>query len=136
MEFKFSEPPITKADLENLEQKIGVELPESFKGFYLANNGGYTTHRFIDDSSIQEFIPIKYGKKTITNTLEKLRWAGIIPEGYLPFAYDPGSWHFCIQLQGENKGAIYLVPLDRPEHFFIAESFEAFISKLSLVDDY
>lgn len=55
----------------------------------------------------------------------------------IPFAYDPGGWHFIIDLnEGTDYGKIYLVPLDDDELIYVAESFDVFIRECSEEDNF
>jgi hypothetical protein len=56
-------PPVTQGELVDLERRLAIRLPEDYKRFLLAYNGGYPAHQAFDydgDSSfaIQHFYPL------------------------------------------------------------------------------
>lgn len=53
---------------------------------------------------------------------------------YIPFAFDPGGWHFCLSLKSEDYGFVYIHRWTdhKPEEAMlkVADSFEEFFNGL------
>lgn len=140
MELRESEEQLNLEELKILEDNLGKTLPQSFIDFYLKNNGGIPSHRHIDGKRIAFFQPLKYGKidRTIEATIENLNLAKRLPQGFLPFAHDSGGWDFCIDLNENNYGVIYMLPNGTGDlmPIFVAPNFNKLIENLALEDDY
>lgn len=75
-----SAPPITEADILDLEQKIGFCLPADIRNFYLNHNGGNVEEGdrnvYLDDSeneyTLKYIAPIKHSVSSSQYTVEKL----------------------------------------------------------------
>lgn len=139
MELEDSEKQLTKKEFESFESTLKVSFPKDFVDFYLTFNGGFPSHSYFEGKEISYFAPIKYGEQeyTITGTIQRLSELGRLPNGLIPFANDPGGWNFCIDLNETNYGVIYLLPngIEDQSPIFVAQSFDNFISNLSVEDD-
>ena len=58
---------------------------------------------------------------------------------FLPFAFDPGGWHFCLNMDEKDYGAIFINRwtdhLPEDQFVKIADSFEEFIDGLKREDE-
>jgi len=126
-------PRAGKRYLQLLEKAIGSNLPESLKGlivkyaglavlentFWDKNNTEWELQTFDHVASMvdltKEFIEKGWGKK-------------------LPFAFDPGGWHYCLSFEEESFGKVVVNRWSdhSPEDQFvvIADSLEDFINGL------
>lgn len=70
-------------------------------------------------------------KETIELTAEFLKSYN---KPLLPFAYDPGGWHFCLSLEDKDHNTVYVNRwtdhLPEDQFLKIANSFEDFINQL------
>ena len=65
-----SGPPLTETSLRNLELRIGIKLPKSYRTFLLSHNGGvpepamFPIQGFANNpfDEIQEFFPLKHNE--------------------------------------------------------------------------
>lgn len=107
-----SAPPITEADILDLEHKIGFCLPADIRNFYLKHNGGKVEEGdrsvYLDDSeneyTLKYIAPIKHSLSPSQYTMEKL-WHTFIVEKeliqkkHIPFAIDGGGFPYCFDAE-------------------------------------
>jgi len=115
------------------EKLAGRKLPDDFKAFMIANGGlSHYERIFISDSGT-EWEVHTYLSNTEFYDLTK-EFAETYTRKMVPFAMDPGGWHFCLCVEEDDFGAVYVNRwTDYPpeEQFLkIADSFEAFINGL------
>ena len=135
-------PRMGDSNMRHIESIIGATLFENFKEF-LKENGGLSHYEryFIDRAKIQWEVKkyLTYGE-LFKLTEEFLRE---YKRKLIPFAYDPGGWHFCLCMDaGEDYGKIVINRwtdhLPEEQFLVLADSFEEFIyglrssSKLSV----
>ena len=116
--FDFEGPPITEADIDELEQSLGVELPASYRAFLLRHNGGRPTPEdvFGDDHSgsvLNHLFAVK-DDEDIYSTIAHQRFAfeDRIPPDLLPIGIDAGGNRVCMGITPKNHGKIYLWVMD------------------------
>jgi len=148
---------LSNAMILELENQLQIELPQDYKDFMLANNGGTPEEDWafdfveldpskITSSIIQEFMII-YAEETMeVNDLRAgyvaLVESGQIPKALLPIAEDPGGNLICISVSEKDYGRVYFGnhELEVPETGYIvmsliANSFSEFIAKLYVYED-
>jgi hypothetical protein len=135
-----TEKKLTRDEIQDFENTLGVSLPDSFVNFYLLYNGGIPNLRYYQGNELSFFHHIKYGDKrtTIIYVINLLKEAERLPEGYIPFASDSGGWYYCLSTNEPNEGIIYVLPngIVDQSPIFIAESFEDLINGLTDQIDY
>jgi len=104
-------PAISMADFGDLERALGHLLPESFKQHYIRNNGGAPTDTQVpsDDAweptdvamfySIKHPLPGQDSTSEMLNHFQAMRAKRVIPNFFLPFAWDPGGNFFGLDLR-------------------------------------
>lgn len=113
-----AKPPLSAARLLEMEQYIGVRLPEPYRRFLRAHNGGkpkpdcftfknrqgpYT------GSMVDWFLSIHDGENSNfkdyyeTYKVHQKR----VPDRMVPIADDPGGNLVCISVSGDDAGAVY-----------------------------
>ena len=145
---QYGEPPPDPPDIIEFEKEAGIQLPESYKEFLRAYNGGFfcdTVGIDVCDRFVQviNFIPLETGAdsglRLVTRAI--VRDGELFPRGYLPIAYASGGVEICIT-DKRLGGKIFLAltsynEFEKPERVDIsplAESFEGFLSKLRRVE--
>lgn len=131
-------PPVSDKEIMDLENIIGVALPDGMKYIYKKYNGGQPQPSFVHDDN--NIYPINYFY-SISEIIEAYNDFGeeSLPEGFrkhelLPFAYDPGSGIYSISLKKQDLGKVYFYVLhEKAEVFGVWDSFNTFIK--SIVDD-
>ncbi|MFP3917107.1 SMI1/KNR4 family protein [Lysinibacillus telephonicus] len=136
---------LTISDLNDVETKLGFNLPQQLKKHYLKYNGGvpvkpcYYAQDIDVETEIAEFSPIKY--KNGSGLLEE-RYLDFInrdalPKKYLPFANDWGGNLFCIDLEDESVVLIWMDLGEVTERSvnFLSNSFDNFINNLEKCED-
>ena len=139
-------------DIEELEQKIGVRLPDSFKEFYQIHNGQKRTSLSLFDgdylmsideifnewvlwkeiiSKIESDILHVYDDKLISEPDFGIRnkWWNI---AWIPITSDGCGDNFCIDLdptESGNAGQIIRMIHDHPRRELIAKSFDDWINQ-------
>ncbi len=120
------------ANFKHLEEIASKKLPETFIEFMESNAGlSHYERYYITIETIWEV----HSFNRYINMFELFE--EFISEGWgkmLPFAIDPGGWHFCLCMEDKDYGAIYVNRWTDylPENQFlkISESFEEFINSL------
>ncbi len=135
------------ADVRDLEDHLGCELPHPYKAFLMEHNGGAFRPEAV--YSLGSSIPFLGEKVAIQRLLaingEKssdVRWSADwlrsrIPHDFIPIADTGWGDPFCIGIQGEHYGELYLWdhehpfgPEAREKLHFIAPSFDTFVDGL------
>jgi hypothetical protein len=106
--------PLSTKEIEALDAKLGLSLPEEYKSFLLRYNGGRPTPNAypIDGLENNPFGVIQ-GFFGVDDPIEScnLDWnvaimKGRLPANLLPIACDDGDDLICISLFGEDAGAV------------------------------
>lgn len=145
-----SDGPADPARVAALEASLGVPLPDDYRQFLLAHNGGRPKPaKFVfarrtgpyTDSLVDWFLALYDGEHS---NLETVRgWLrGRIPPGLLPIAIDPFGNFVLLGLAGAAGGAAGKVyfwdheeePAQQPDWSnidLVADSFDAFLAGLT-----
>jgi hypothetical protein len=148
-------PPITEADVFRFEEKLGCRLPDDYREFLLAFNGGQTSLKQVvfsigtDETILNSF----YGLGDPTGDIEEGQYDqtdgfGFPPE-LLVIGYDDGGSSVCLVIHGDRRGEVWfydtldphepkrmLAWYDRKRDFKkLASSFTAFIQMLRPYDE-
>lgn len=124
---------ILDVEITLLEARIDRKLSDNFKAIIKKYAGVGIKERYFTDAHLtlwelhqflnfiemfkltEEFMQVGWGRK-------------------LPFAYDPGGWHFCLSFDDDTLGAVVVnrwTDYGPDEQFLkIADSFEEFIEGL------
>ncbi|MBN6151536.1 SMI1/KNR4 family protein [Xanthomonas sp. AmX2] len=119
-------------ELIEFQDGFGAQLPEAFRQFYLAHNGGDLSDSNGDnDFLLGGFTPIKYGVAPVEVVYRNLVDSLPSLEGLVPFAYDCVGNSYLLSLRNDDYGKIYLYLMDEDELAFVCESFEEFMAELT-----
>ena len=124
---------LSQDEISDVEKSYEVKLPESFINFYLKANGGSPSKRYFEEYRIAAFLPVKYGEgNNVESTIEILKLADRLPDGFIPFAFDSGGWYFAVDTNKTKYGSIYILPngMLESDPIFIVASFSEFIEGL------
>lgn len=130
---------IQEAEFNLIEKEFNINLTELFRD-YLKKYGGMAIleNTFISNAS-EEF---QVGQFLMFDEIFKLskEFLQEYKRKLIPFAYDPGGWHFCVCFDtGEDNGKIIVnrwtdhVPEE--QFLVIANGFEEFINGLKREDE-
>lgn len=144
-------PAISSTDLDDLERALGHDLPDAFKQHYLRYNGGAPTNTQVpgdakwEPAEVAMFFSVRYplpgqdSRSEILAHFEAMRQKKVIPDYFLPFAWDPGGNFFGLDLHDETV-AYYATDLldpslDETENYrkarrTVADSFKDFLENL------
>ena len=143
-----SESAISIEVLDEFIIKYQLKLPESYKNFILKHNGGYAEICAFDNPNedgtiVAEFCAIRLELGdfleeldniiTVTQLIEDHQHLEKnLPAHLFPFALAEGGGKFCISMNEEDFGTIYLFFMDGTanEPIFVIDSFENFINAL------
>ncbi|NHZ38652.1 SMI1/KNR4 family protein [Massilia aquatica] len=146
---KFEQKNLTQINPDDViafENRIDRDLPADYKSFLLLNNGGRTdlcvlTVEKFGTVIVNDFFGLEDGSSLdLDDNLETFR--GRIPDGFLPFANDPGGNLFLLTLNGTAPGGVFFwdhenEPHTAPLHwnefknvYKIADSFQDFVQQL------
>ncbi len=126
-------PRAGKRSFEYLEEMSGFELSENFVKFMTKYAGLSVNERFYNDIN-----NIKWELQSFDNILTSAKLAKEFKENgwglKLPFAFDPGGWHYCISYEEATSMKIlvnrWTDHLPEDQFIVIANSFEDFINGL------
>jgi hypothetical protein len=133
-------PQIKSIDVTALEEKLGVELPDSYRKFLLTYNGGTPVQDVVDivgltgtPTDVQVFFGI--GRPIESSDLTwNLNLIGELCVDYplLPIACDSGGNLFCFRIEHGVATEVIYCDLGNPDcnSYAVAPSFEEFIAKL------
>ena len=144
---------LSENDFNEVEKKLEVSFPSSFKSHYFKWNGGTPNLScFVNDNidydyiEIRDFIPIKYSKQFEDDPDFTLEGRAInewelneLPRSLIPFAFDWGGNYLCLE---KNSWQIIYYVRDvwsenisreanlKKNSIIIAKSFEEFLNYL------
>lgn len=124
---------INDYNLKRVEDLVGNVFTENFKDFMKLYAGLSHVERYFIDASKTEWEVISY-----INSVELYKLTDEFKQAYkrklVPFAFDPGGWHFCLSFDESDYGAIivnrWTDHLPEEQFLKIADSFEDFINGL------
>jgi hypothetical protein len=136
---------LSEQKLQELELKLGTNLPEDYRSFLKKYNGGKPTtagfwiERGVDCSEVHQFYGMHNGPKWSSLEYYIEEQPGIA-KNYLAIGDDGTGNFLCMKLQGHENGSIYFI--DHEIHDFnkpdsltgftkVANSFTEFISSLT-----
>ncbi|HEV7369455.1 SMI1/KNR4 family protein [Arenibaculum sp.] len=133
---------LDEARLADFEADLGFTLPEDYRDFLLAHNGGTPVpSTFVSAREGEDRIESLYGLHDGPDHLRLDEMWGIyrrrLPRGVLPVGDDPFGNAICIALAGRHRGRIYFwdherEPEDDPFEALtaLADGFTAFLASL------
>lgn len=154
IKLKKTGPPLSERELQEFEEEMGYKLPEAYRSFLLAHNGGRPEPEFFivpdwqyRESLVNEFKSIvPDGEGFGVRQIMEMK-GDIFPEGFIPIGRDPGGNMILMSLMGESRENIYFwdhenTPDDRLQNlseysnmYFLAGSFEEFVNSLKKEDE-
>lgn len=139
IEIQNSGPSLSEHDLTLLETATGRPLPQPYRDFLLAHNGGRPIANIIEieeapfkETVLHTFFGMHPGDET-NDLLENLESLGGCKENQLlPVAYDAFGDFFILVLSEEHCGEVYCFQLtgETPIPYFVANNFNEFLDKL------
>jgi hypothetical protein len=124
---------IQDAEFNFIEKELNIKLTDIFRTYLKKYGGmGIVESTFITtdkrDFQIGQFLLfdeiLNLSKEFLQSYKRKL----------VPFAYDPGGWHFCLSFDADSYGKIIINRwtdhLPEEQFLVIADSFEEFINGL------
>jgi len=126
-------PRLGSGDIKLLERSVGYSFPEDFKNFMIENSGLNHYENLFKSETGTVWEVQRYNLPGDLHRLtEEFKENGLGLK--IPFAYDPGGWHYCLSFDPDTFGKIIVnrwTDHDKDEQFLIiAESFESFINAL------
>lgn len=132
-EFKIL-PKVQDFELNMIEKIVGNQLPLLVRNYIKKYGGSSIVEKYFKDKRGLEWELSQFNlfKDLHGLTEEFLRE---YKRKLIPFAYDPGGWHFCLCMdEGKDYGAIIINRwtdhLSEEQFLKIADSFEEFINGL------
>lgn len=109
-----SHPPIDNAVISAFESKANIKLPEAYRRFLIAHNGGrsspkkFATQDGKVESMIATFFPLASAtENNLVDEFEGLTLAGQIPPNLISIAMDPTENRIVLSISGEDTGKVY-----------------------------
>jgi cell wall assembly regulator SMI1 len=141
--FERTAPPLSELDIEHVERRLGVRLPQDLREHYLLHNGGTPRPEFfVKDGEAYDvvgFYPMNTRGKRSNFEETYVMMVDQTPEfprGFIPFADSTGGDMFIYSVRPESFGSIMFIQY---EYFgdddryivFLAPSLREFINSLS-----
>ena len=125
IKFRNTQTGLTVKDIISFEDEFDLILPESYKSHIIEFNGGFPEEDlYFKNHPIDSFRPIKYGKRTVEQTIESLN--NFLPNKSLPFGYSTSGYLYI----SISDGKVYII-FSEGEPEFLASSFKEFMDGLS-----
>ncbi|OJV94841.1 MAG: hypothetical protein BGO39_34035 [Chloroflexi bacterium 54-19] len=136
--------PASESDVREFESLIKSRLPEDYRAFLLAHNGGEPDPEvfFINESQGDDILAKFYGLYKEPK-YSSLAWCfetyrGRMPSNIIPIGTDPGGNQVCLSIGGSDYGAIYFWDHEgigeTPPYenlYLLAPNFSAFLDGLT-----
>ncbi len=112
MEIIESYTPLNDKDIERIEKRLKVKLPNEYREFLLKSNGGKPVPDTVKhDGEYFDYVSYFYGARFNTYADDLFRnveeYSEYILPHYLPIADSPGGDVYCLSLKPEDYGSIY-----------------------------
>lgn len=124
---------IQDAEFNFIERSSNIRFPIFFRNFMKKYGGQAIEENNYNSTGYGNFIIGQFLMFHEISSLSK-EFREVYNRSLIPFAYDPGGWHFCLSFDEGSNGAIILNRWTdhKPEEQFlkIADSFEEFIDGL------
>lgn len=143
----------TQSEITELQNLIGVDMPQHFIDFHLMYGSCNTKECYIMDEILSYFYPLitpimdfscasevtVIKQLLIDYIVEKETYDEPVHEylrsSWLPFGDDPFGNYFCIKLTGIDQGSVHLLlpefSADENPFKFLANSFDEFLNALT-----
>ncbi len=140
MEIKDRGEPLSEQALQELEEKLGVSLPEPYRRFLQEYNGGQPGQdaEILDiagapfvGADVKMFFGARGGDEPDDLLSNKENLSGAFADHLLPIANDHSGSVYCIVTRGKERGYVYYLDYYANwEPYFIAEDFDSFLQQL------
>jgi hypothetical protein len=131
-------PRLGNGNIKLLEQLVGHSFSDDFKHFMMENAGLSHYENIFIDKNEQQWEVSQYNQFKdlygLTKEFKENGWGLKVP-----FAYDPGGWHYCLSFDADTYGKIIVnrwtdhAPED--QFLIIADSFDSFIDALQRLQE-
>ena len=130
-------PPTHELAVAAFEKKLGVRLPEDYRRFLLACNGGEPLDGEFavegwGSTVIHYFFGLNTGIEAYNLDWRRSTLEHVFPDSVIPIASDPGGYHVALGVKRRAEGKVYF--WDRGEQLEqlvrVAPSFDSFLSSL------
>lgn len=107
--FERTDPPLSELDIERVERRLGVRLPQDLKEHYLLHNGGRPRPRFFvkdgEAYDVVSFYSMNTGdfEETYVMLVDQ---TPEFPRGFIPFASSSCGDMFIYSVKPESFGNI------------------------------
>jgi SMI1-KNR4 cell-wall len=128
------------SEIEKLEQEFNVQLPEYLKTFILKYGSArvyenWTNKKWYIDTFLNPYDSKNVDMAMIIPQLRHVEGDELDIARYdlVPFAYEIGSWYFCLSIGEKDYGHVYITGWDEETQtnlIKLANSFEDFINSL------
>jgi hypothetical protein len=142
--------PIDRTRLHELERRLGTSLPDDYRDYLIAHNGGAPEARlFLPPGKSKPFTCLShtmFGLHEADGQLDKVYGICLdyLPSSVVAFAEDTGGNLFCVTVRGKRRGKIYFwdhhrqalgdeePTFENVNLLFVAESFREFLNGLRI----
>ncbi|MDI1449639.1 SMI1/KNR4 family protein [Polyangium sp. 6x1] len=130
--------PLSEQSLQELEEKLGVRLPEPYRRFLQEYNGGRPEPDILDiagapfvGADVHELFSVGSECKSGDLLWNKEIFSDRIADHLLPIGDDSGGSLYGIVTKGEERGYVYYFDYYASwEPYFVASDFDSFLQQL------
>jgi hypothetical protein len=126
-------PKVQDFELNLIDKIIDDNIPENVRSYIKRYGGDMIREKYFYDKNGLEWELSQFNLFKDLHGLTK-EFLDNYNRKLLPFAYDPGGWHFCLSFDADTYGKIIINRwtdhLPEDQFLVIADSFEEFINGL------
>jgi hypothetical protein len=139
----FDHPAVDDAIISAFQLRTGIRLPEDYKKFLLASNGGVPTPQQFDIPKTKHSVLVDYfygilpKREPCDLEYETNRMAEHLPQGVVLIGHDPGGNGYLLATTGESRGSVYfwdkrglLVNAESGNTFLLADGISKLLDSL------
>ena len=139
LEWELSGKPLTEEEIQGFESRHKVSLPDDYREFLLATNGGMPAlDVWHTKSGVNVGIHCWYSLNDdhpydLDHSCVSTDWEKAYPLGYLQIGRDAGGSGIFISTRGADRGAVFYFDREkhlRPKPIKVAASFSEFLAEL------
>lgn len=130
---------IQEEEVSTFELSLQIKLPDSYRRFLLAYNGGVPVPEIVDidgmsgsPSDVQVFFGLDRGAESSNLAWNNQVFPSLLLEhGLLPIACDSGGNLFCLAVSGMEEGKVFYCAMDTEDTsiYLVAPDFAQFLQK-------
>lgn len=149
IQWEWASPPARRSDVERIEERFGVKLPDDYVKCALVNHGGYASRIALDfggekEKCFESLLALKKEKDeedvySVEEAFEDVE--DRLPKGVIPFGADPFGNLYCFDYRKDSPPTLVYWDHEKAEFepgksiTYVADSFTELLSMLYQPED-